>query len=92
MSLPARAEGTRPDADNLTRIPGPDDHARGGRGRTRTMPTGAHRPTVNRSVVDPRLRGRGASGPHSLGGTWGGTTTPMRLDRRRPAELYRVVI
>ncbi len=27
---------------------------------------------------------RRAPGPHSLGGTWGGTTTPMRLDAGAP--------
>ena len=32
---------------------------------------------------------RGAPGPHSLGGTWGGTTTPMRLDAAAPRSLWR---
>src|SRR3954453_1471065 len=30
---------------------------------------------------------RGASVPLSLGGTWGGTTTPMRLDAAAPRSL-----
>jgi hypothetical protein len=33
---------------------------------------------------------RGASVPHSLGGTWGGTTTPMRLDAAAPRSLLAV--
>lgn len=83
--------GTRPDADNRTRIPGPDDHA--GPGRTGRPGVGRQGPTPGHRApeVDPCPRDRGASRPHSLGGTWGGTTTPMRLDRRRPAELYCVV-
>ena len=30
---------------------------------------------------------RGAPCPHSLGGTWGGTTTPTRLDKSAPRSL-----
>ena len=33
---------------------------------------------------------RGAPGPHSLGGTWGGTTTPMRLDAGAPRSLLAI--
>src|SRR5262249_26709253 len=35
----------------------------------------------------PRCFSRGAPDPHSLGGTWGGTTTPMRLDAGAPRSL-----
>lgn len=33
---------------------------------------------------------RGAPVPHSLGGTWGGTTTPMRLDAAAPRSLLAI--
>jgi hypothetical protein len=48
--------------------------------------TGARNHAVRRGA-DPCPRGRGASRPHSLGGTWGGTTTPMRLDEDAPRSF-----
>src|SRR3954447_23126093 len=38
------------------------------------------------------FRSRGASVPLSLGGTWGGTTTPMRLDAAAPRSLLTTTL
>src|SRR6185295_8449288 len=37
-------------------------------------------------------RPRSAGRPLSLGGTWGGTTTPMRLDGQRSAEPCTTIL
>jgi hypothetical protein len=89
---PARTEPNPKDrpAAALTRSRATEERGSERRGRTAGPrgPVHARAKRAPETQRGPEAQTAGRRHPHLQGGTWGGTTTPTKLDRRRPAETW----
>jgi len=89
----ASSAGHRAGTANPARIPVGRVSAESGQGHRRgTRWASASEPPGWSGPTGPETTSRGAHCPHLQGGTWGGTTTPTRRNRRRPAEPISCIL